>query len=79
MTEPNQRNHLDPNSTSNTNTTSIINSQNINPSITNQYFDKQSTFPIHNPIYQPSAWAGYDTKSIFKRSLTGLNSEFSFS
>ena len=27
----------------------------------------------------PSAQAGYDTKSIFKRSLTGLNSEFSFS
>ena len=21
----------------------------------------------------PSAWAGYDTRSIFKRSLTGLN------
>ena len=27
----------------------------------------------------PSAWAGYDTRSVFKRSLTGLNSEFSFS
>ena len=27
----------------------------------------------------PSAWAGYDTRSIFKRSLTGFNSEFSFS
>ena len=27
----------------------------------------------------PSARAGYDTKSIFKRSLTGLNSQFSFS
>ena len=27
----------------------------------------------------PSARAGYDTWSIFKRSLTGLNSEFSFS
>ena len=26
-----------------------------------------------------SAWAGYDTRSIFKRSLPGLNSEFSFS
>ena len=26
-----------------------------------------------------SAWAGYDTRSISKRSLTGLNSEFSFS
>ena len=28
---------------------------------------------------KPSARAGYDTRSIFKRSLTGLNSEFSFS
>ena len=27
----------------------------------------------------PSAWAGYDTRSIFKRSLIGLNSEFFFS
>ena len=26
-----------------------------------------------------SAREGYDTRSIFKRSLTGLNSEFSFS
>ena len=28
---------------------------------------------------QPLRSAGYDTRSIFKRSLTGLNSEFSFS
>ena len=27
----------------------------------------------------PSARAGYDTRSMFKRSLSGLNSEFSFS
>ena len=27
----------------------------------------------------PSAQAGYNTRSIFKWSLTGLNSEFSFS
>ena len=27
----------------------------------------------------PSAQAGYDTRSFFMRSLTGLNSEFSFS
>ena len=27
----------------------------------------------------PSTRVGYDTWSIFKRSLTGLNSEFSFS
>ena len=32
------------------------------------------------PIYQPLRWGGgYDTRSVFKRSLTGLNSEFSFS
>ena len=30
-------------------------------------------------LTNPSARAGYDTKSIFKRSLTGLNSEFFFS
>ena len=45
--------------------------------------------PLLEPHYQmqcrviiftnPSVWAGYDTRSIFKRSLTGLNSEFSFS
>ena len=27
----------------------------------------------------PSARAAYDTRSIFKQSLTGLNSEFPFS
>ena len=27
----------------------------------------------------PSAQVVYDTRSVFKRSLTGLNSEFSFS
>ena len=33
-----------------------------------------------NPyLPNPSAWVGYDTRSIFKRSLTSLNSEFSFS
>ena len=26
----------------------------------------------------PSARAGYDTRSVFKQSLTGLNSDFSF-
>ena len=30
-------------------------------------------------LLNPSAQAGYDTRSVFKRSLTGLNSEFSFS
>ena len=29
-------------------------------------------------ITQPPARTGYDTRSIFKRSLTGLNSQFSF-
>ena len=30
-------------------------------------------------LTNPSTRAGYDTRSIFKRSLTGLNSEYSFS
>ena len=34
---------------------------------------------IYTNLPNPSARAGYDTRSIFKRSLTGLNSEFSFS
>ena len=33
----------------------------------------------HIIFTNPSAQAGYNTRSIFKRSLTGLNSEFSFS
>ena len=33
----------------------------------------------HSYLPNPSARAGYDTRSIFKRSLTGLNSDFSFS
>ena len=40
-------------------------------------------FSFNNIMYpylpNPSARAGYDTRSIFKRSLTGLNSELSFS
>ena len=35
--------------------------------------------PISSYLPNPSARAGYDTRSIFKRSLTGLSSEFSFS
>ena len=38
----------------------------------------KSTF-LWSYLPNPSARAGYDTRSIFKRSLTGLNSEFSFS
>ena len=40
----------------------------------------QSSWVILFTLFtNPSARAGYDTRSIFKRSLTGLNSEFSFS
>ena len=35
--------------------------------------------PYHIIFTNPSARAGYDTRSIFKRSLTDLNLEFSFS
>ena len=38
-----------------------------------------SLFPKMIIFTNPSARAGYDTRSIFKRTLTGLNSEFSFS
>ena len=41
---------------------------------------KQDFFPTVAIFTNPSAQAGYDTRSVFfKRSLTGLNSEFSFS
>ena len=40
-----------------------------------EYFDKTILIIFTNL----SARAGYDTRSIFKRSLTGLNSDFSFS
>ena len=36
-------------------------------------------FNMLSYLPNPSARAGYDTRSIFKRGLTGLNSEFSFS
>ena len=47
-----------------------------------RYFSQQNvkyiccTFIIFTNL---SARTGYDTRSVFKRSLTGLNSEFSFS
>ena len=44
--------------------------------------DKKCSIHIkrnYSYLPNPSARAGYDTRSIFKRSLTGLNSEFSFS
>ena len=36
-------------------------------------------FYILSYLPNPTARAGYDTRSIFKRSFTGFNSEFSFS
>ena len=44
------------------------------------YYNETNSFTFQFIIFtNPSPRAGYDTKSIFKRSLTGLNSEFSFS
>ena len=40
---------------------------------------QRSGFYLMILFTNPSARAGYDTRSVFKRSLTGLNSEFSFS
>ena len=40
---------------------------------------KRKKFKRLSYLPNPSARAGYDTRSIFKRRLTGLNSEFSFS
>ena len=55
----------------------------LNPGLPDHWANE----PVYIYIYiyilvlftNPSARAGYDTRSIFKRSLTGLNSEFSFS
>ena len=45
-----------------------------------QFKKEQLQWNIEIIIFtNPSARAGYDTRSVFKRSLTGLNSEFSFS
>ena len=52
------------------------------PSKKDSKLDITPTESIYIYIYiytNPSAQAGYDTRSVFKRSLTGLNSEFSFS
>ena len=51
--------------------TSIIYNKTIKPKLF------KPNFPIK--FTNPSARAGYDTRSIFKWSLTGLNSEFSSS
>ena len=48
----------------------------------NGLYSARQTHGVWVSIYiftNHSAWAEYDTRSIFKRSLTGLNSEFSFS
>ena len=47
-----------------------------------KYVEKSELYILGISRYiftNPSDRAGYDTTSIFKRSLTGLNSEFSFS
>ena len=41
-------------------------------------FNLKSQIRKYPYLTNPSARAGYDTRSIFKRSLTGLNAEFSF-
>ena len=46
---------------------------------THNHFDYLLDFIFISYLPNPSARSGYDTRSIFKRSLTGLNSEFSFS
>ena len=50
-------------------------------SFTNKVAYNLFAYKAYKPIIftNPSARAGYDTRSIFKRSLIGLNSEFSFS
>ena len=46
------------------------------------YFQINNFVNGMNPLIiftNPTVLAGYDTRSIFKQSLTGLNSEISFS
>ena len=47
--------------------------------LNNNSLHKYIIFSQQSYLPNPSARAGYDTRSIFKRSLTGLNSELSFS
>ena len=42
-------------------------------------FSFKIIFEAFTILTNPSTRIGYDTRSVFKRSLTGLNSEFSFS
>ena len=45
---------------------------------TNRLFPYKRFMKYNVCIYQPLPWSSCDTKSIFKQSLTGFNSEFSF-
>ena len=51
----------------------------IQPNISEQEKNWQRIYDLLNIFTNPSTRAGYDTRSIFKQSLTGLNSDFSFS
>ena len=55
----------------------------LQPQPTGQYLSTLvgNLMPVHVYVYHifTHARVGYDTRSIFKQSLTGLNSEFSFS
>ena len=46
----------------------------MNPKVWSSHWEFNSLYIFTDP----STRAGYDTRSIFKQSLTGLNSEFSF-
>ena len=45
----------------------------------NYVFSMSKQEELLSYLPNPPALAGYDTRSIFKRSLTGLNSDISFS
>ena len=54
----------------------------ISKSYLAKHFDSETDIQhsvVLSYLPNPSARAGYDTRSIFKQSLAGLNSEFSFS
>ena len=54
----------------------------VNTIILMHHLEKKGRTHKRHPLIiftNPSARAGHDTRSIFKQSLTGLNSEFSFS
>ena len=49
-----------------------------NKSFKNKNISQQFTYKFYIDLPTPPARAGYDTRLIFKQSLTGFNSEFSF-